>query len=223
MKREIIPPGRSTPLRKNGNKTQEILLNGESYEGTFLINGSFFITRKLKNSDLLVKPNDYYMLINVGEDETPVYYSEDLLEQEIIYDPFKFEDSEKIDFTEEYFKEHFDIPKGYIDTLPKWYSFKFTYPDYNLIFISPQLGISIQIHDKRNEYWEIIQGDPIILNGNQVHYFVKGGTTFEIPIGTYHTVINPNIASFIVLKERWSGSFDERDIERVFNPNNYKQ
>ncbi|MHA1146975.1 MAG: hypothetical protein ACTSR8_01895 [Promethearchaeota archaeon] len=221
MKVDKIAPGRSTPLRKNGDRIQKVILDGEYYDTMFLINGSSFITRKITNDDLLVKPYDCYMLINNGEEEAMVAYSEDLLEQEIIYDPYKYENSEKQNLTEDYFKEYYKVPEGYIDTLPKWYSFKFTYPDYNLIFIRPQLGISIQIHDQRNEFWEIIRGEPIILNGNQVHYFVKAETKFEIPIGTYHTVINPNPDAYVVLKERWSGSFDEKDIERVFNPNNY--
>ena len=221
MKRETIPPKRGSPLRKNGTRVQEILLDGEYYESTFLIKGNSFITRKITNADLLVAPGDNYMIMNMGDEEITVYYSEDLSELEILYDPYKYENSEKTDFNADYFKEKFEVPEGYIDTLPKWYSFKFTYPDYNLIFIRPELGISIQIHKHRNEYWEILDGNPIIINGPNVHYFVSNGTKFEIPIGTYHTVINPNSEKFVVLKESWSGEFDEEDINRVYNPNHY--
>ena len=93
-----------------------------------------------------------------------------------------------------------------------------------MIFIRPQLGISIQIHDHRNEFWEILQGNPIILNGDKVHYYVEDGAVFEIPINTYHTVINPNSAphEFVLLKERWSGTFEEEDISRIYNPNDYR-
>ncbi len=221
MKREKIPPKRGTPLRRNGPSILEILLNSENYESTFLLNGASFLTGKITNDDLLVEANDYFMTINIGEEEIPVYYSDDISEFEIIYDPYKYENSEKVNFTPEDFRDILNIPEGHVDTLPKWYSFKFTYPDYNLIFVKPGLGLSIQIHNQRNEFWEILRGRPIIINGNRVHYFVENKTNFEIPIGTYHSVINPNSDRFVVIKERWSGHFDEEDIERVYNPNNY--
>ena len=221
MKKENILPKRGTPLRKNGSRTQEILLNNEYCETTFLINGISFITRKITNDDLLVEPNDYYMLLNIGDTEIEVAYSENVEELEIIYDPYKYEDSEKFDFKSEDFKGIYEIPEGYIDTLPKWYSFKFTYPEHNLIFVRPGLGISIQIHDHRNEFWEILLGNPVIINGNKVHYFVEKNSKFEIPIGTYHSIINPNLKEFVIIKESWSGTFDELDISRVFNPNHY--
>lgn len=87
----------------------------------------------------------------------------------------------------------------------------------------PGFGLSIQKHEYRSEFWEIIEGRPIIINGNKVHYFVENGTKFENPNNTYHSVINPNafVKEFVILKEKWSGKFDEKDIERVFNPNHY--
>ncbi|GAG36329.1 unnamed protein product, partial [marine sediment metagenome] len=41
---------------------------------------------------------------------------------------------------------------------------------------------------------------------------------------SYHSVINSNRDKdkFVIIKERWSGSFDEDDIIRVFNPNNFR-
>ena len=88
----------------------------------------------------------------------------------------------------------------------------------------PEFGLSIQTHKYRNEFWEIIEGHPIIINGNKVYYFVENGTMFENPINVYHSVINPNsdVKEFVVLKEKWSGKFDEKDIERAFNPNHYE-
>ena len=60
-------------------------------------------------------------------------------------------------------REEHPIPDGYIDTLPKWYSIKYTYPDFNYIFVCPGLGISIQVDSMREEYWEVLEGHPIIL------------------------------------------------------------
>ncbi|MFX0136982.1 MAG: hypothetical protein ACFFDN_25310, partial [Candidatus Hodarchaeota archaeon] len=137
---------------------------------------------------------------------------------------YKYRYLKKINYKPELFREIYNVPKGYIDTLPKWYSFKFIYPDYNLIFIRPEFGLSIQIHKYRNEYWEILDGKPIIINGNTVHYFVESGKKFQNLINTYHSIINPNKKEnkFVVIKEKWNGIFDEKDIERVFNPNQYK-
>ncbi|MFW9820212.1 MAG: hypothetical protein ACFFE5_11435, partial [Candidatus Thorarchaeota archaeon] len=142
---------------------------------------------------------------------------------EIIYDPYKFEFSKKVNLDSILFEENYNIPNGYIDTLPKWYSFKFTYPNYNLIFVKPEFGLSIQLHHYRSESWEIIQGKPIVISNNKLDYFVKSGSTFYNPANTYHTIINPNkkVGKFILIKEKWDGEFDENDIERVYNPNNY--
>jgi len=219
---QIIAAGRSTYLKKNGKKELKISLSQNTIDDVIILNGSSVIIEDLSNSDLIVKPNDYYMIISKISTEIEITYSEDVFNHEIVFNPYKFENSEKVNYKPEEIKHIFDIPEGYIETLPKWYSFKFTYPSYNLIFVRPELGISIQSHNLRNEYWEIIEGEPIIINGNDVHYFVKNGSKFEIPIGTLHSVINPNQDKFVVLKERWDGKFDEDDITREFNPNNYK-
>ncbi len=224
MKKEILHAKRGTYLRKNGPKTLEILIKRKDLKNIFLIIGTAFITENISESDLNVDPDEYYMIINNKNGEIEIHYNHDISNHEIIYNPYKFENSEKINFEPELFIEKYKIPSGYIDTLPKWYSFKFTYPNYNMIFIRPELGISIQKHEYRTEYWEIIDGKPIIINGNTVHYFVEKGTKFQSTINTYHSVINPNKDKdkFVVLKEKWSGKFDENDIERVYNPNHYR-
>ncbi|UCD02317.1 MAG: hypothetical protein JSV23_04715 [Promethearchaeota archaeon] len=223
MEKENILPQRSTSLRKTGSKELKISINGERLQDIFLINGTCFITEGISNSDLKIKPNSYYMIINNGKNKLKIYYSQDISNYKIIYDPYKYESSIKIKFKPELFKKRYHIPKGYIDTLPKWYSFKFTYPDYNLIFVRPEFGLSIQIHKYRNEYWEIVEGEPIIINGKKVYYFVQTGMTFKNPINTYHSIINPNQEKnkFVMIRERWNGIFDENDIKRLFNPNKY--
>jgi len=221
MKKKIILPERSTSLRKNGSQELRISFKKNNTKGVYIINGSSFITENNLGSILIIKPENHYMFINKEEYPIEITYSRDISNHEVIYDPYKYEDSEKINFKAEFFKRKYRIPKGYVDTLPKWYSFKFTYPDHNLIFIRPEYGLSIQIHKYRNELWEILDGNPIILNGNTVYYNVKSGTKFKIPTNTFHTVINPNKKRFVILKEQWSGNFNEEDISRVFNPNNY--
>jgi mannose-6-phosphate isomerase-like protein (cupin superfamily) len=121
------------------------------------------------------------------------------------------------------FCKKYNVPGGYIDILNKWYSIKFTYPDYNLIYIKPETGISIQIHQFRDEHWKILEGNPIIINANLVHYFAEKGTEFLNAKMMYHSVLNPNKnpEQFVIIEEKWSGKFDEEDITRLFNPNNY--
>lgn len=223
MIKEIISPKRGTVLRKNGNQNLTISVIQSYYEKLFLINGTSFHVKNLSDSDFLIKPNDHYMIINNGNDKLEINYNHDISYHEIIYDPYKYEKLLKVVFKHEDFKDIYDIPHGYIDTLPKWYSFKFTYPEYNLIFIKPELGLSIQTHQKRNETWEILDGNPIIIIGDKVHYYAKKGMIFQNPIKSYHSIINPskNPKDFVILKESWSGTFDEKDIERIFNPNQY--
>ncbi|MFX0069828.1 MAG: hypothetical protein ACFFAO_01945 [Candidatus Hermodarchaeota archaeon] len=221
--KEIIYPQKSTVLRKNNDQKLKLFINEDQLKSVFLINNTRFITENLSLFDLEINPHDYYMIINNANDAIEIEYDLDVSNHQIVYNPFKHENSEKINLKEEFFKERFKVPKGYIDTLPKWYSFKFTYPEYNLIFIKPELGISIQIHESRSESWEIIAGKPIILSGNIVYYYVKKGTIIQHSENTYHTIINPNKdpEAFVMVKERWSGNFMEEDIQRVFNPNNY--
>ena len=222
MFKEIILGKRGTVLRENTNQELQISLDKEKIKKIFLVNGTNFLTNNISTSDLLIKPNDYYMIINNNTEPIEVKYSLDISKHKVLYDPYKFENLKKRNITADEIKDLFNIPDNYIDTLPKWYSFKFTYDDYNLIFVKPQIGISFQIHKRRKEFWEILEGKPIILNGNRVYYFVEKNTKLQIPINTYHSVINPNLDKFVIIKERWSGHFDEEDITRVFNPNHYQ-
>ncbi|NVM35140.1 MAG: hypothetical protein HWN81_06060 [Candidatus Lokiarchaeota archaeon] len=224
MNQENIPTQRSTLLRKTDNKELKIDINQKQLQGIFLINGSDFRTKGIPASDLLIKPYSYYMVINKGNNLLNIQYNQDISNHEVIYDPYKYETSQRKLFEPDWFKERYSIPVGYIDTLPKWYSFKFTYPDFNLIFIRPEFGLSIQTHKYRDESWEILKGNPIIISGNKVHYFVEADSIFQNPINTYHSIINPNKekTQFVLIKERWKGDFDEYDIDRVFNPNYYE-
>jgi len=224
MQNELVPAKRGTFLRKNGNEELEISLDRKDLGKIFLINEVNFKTEDISKTDLIIEPYSYYMIINKGNEEIELFYSLNISDHEIVYNPYKYENGEKVNFQPDKFKQRFHVPEGYIDTLPKWYSFKFTYNDYNLIFVKPEMGLSIQKHNSRNETWEILEGNPIIINGNKVYYNAKNGSKFQIPIDTYHSIINSNKEAnkFVLLKERWSGNFDENDITRVFNPNNYK-
>ncbi|MFX1364375.1 MAG: hypothetical protein ACFFCE_00835 [Promethearchaeota archaeon] len=224
MFNENIPINRSTLLRKTHSKELIIEINPKQLSDIFLINGSDFKTKGIKESDLVIKPNSYYMIVNKGKRSLNIKYNQDISKHQIVYNPYKYETSQRILLESDWFKERYCIPKGYINILPKWYSFKFTYLDFNLIFIRPEFGLSIQVHKYRNESWEILEGKPIIISGSDVYYFVEAGSTFQNPINTYHSIINPNKDEnkFVLIKEKWNGKFDENDIDRVFNPNHFE-
>lgn len=223
MYREVILPERSNSLRRNNSKELILSISSERLKDIFLINGNSFKTEEIKDPDLIIKAYDFYMIINNGKEPINIQYNNDNSNHHIIYDPYVHENSEKINFSAERFIERYNIPKDYIDTLPKWYSFKFTYSNYNLIFVKPEFGLSIQLHRNRNEFWEILDGKPIIINKNKIHYYVEKGTKFQNKINSFHSVINPNRGTdqFVLIKERWDGIFDENDIHRIFNPNQY--
>jgi mannose-6-phosphate isomerase-like protein (cupin superfamily) len=212
---------RGTPLRKNKSQGLTIDIESNKLDSIFLINGKSFKTEGIANSDLKFTPNSYYMVINRGKKPLRLKFNQDISKHQIIYDPYKFEFSKKPNLEGKFFEENYNIPNNYIDTLPKWYSFKFTYSNYNLIFIKPEYGLSIQLHNYRNEFWEILEGRPIVIIKDEVHYFVENGSFFNNPRNTYHSIINPNKEhdKYVIIKERWEGNFDENDIRRDFNPN----
>jgi len=223
MKEEIIQPGRGTHLRKNDKKELRIILDSNRLDNIFLINNYNFYSQNLKKANLIVKPNDFYMLINKSDEEIEVSYSNDFSNHRTVYNPYKFELSEKVKIDPVRFSKKHNVPNGFLDVLNKWYSIKFTYSDYNLIYVKPGIGISIQTHRFRSETWRILKGKPIIINANRVYYFVKAETKFINAKMMYHSILNPNDdpEQFVIVEERWSGEFNEEDIVRVFNPNNY--
>ncbi|MHA1805528.1 MAG: hypothetical protein ACTSU4_13505 [Promethearchaeota archaeon] len=218
---ESLTPERGTCLRVNDSTPLRIELDPPIKENILIINGQEFFYGKLSEEKLKIAPNTPYMIINKSKMTITLRYNKEISTHSILYNPYKFENNNlKIIDSTEFQKTH-EIPEGYVDILAKWYSIKFTYPQYNLIYIKPEMGISIQKHALRDEIWEALGGNPIILSGNKVYYFVKEGEKFTNKKGDFHAIFNPNTDRYVILKEYWSGHFDEEDIERVFNPNKY--
>jgi mannose-6-phosphate isomerase-like protein (cupin superfamily) len=164
------------------------------------------------------------MLLNLGGNPVTFQITPDPAPADVIYDPYLFEQNLPPEVDPAAFRDEqsvVTIPEDFTDTLAKWYSVKYSYPTYNLIFVRPGLGISFQVHARRGEHWEILAGTPIVIAGPQVTYDAALGTEFDLPQGTLHGIINPSADEWAALKETWSGEFDEEDIERVFNPNHY--
>ncbi len=221
MNVETLSPDRGTCLRINDASPLIMKISPPKHENLLVINGNSFYQKNLSGFQLKIASNDPYMVINKNDEQITLHYSKDVSLQRILYDPYKYEKELKVLIEAEQFKRNHEVPDGYIDILAKWYSIKFTYPTYNLIYIKPEMGISFQKHEQREEYWEVMGGEPIILSGNQVEYFVKKGARFCNPKGGFHGIINPDKKYYAIIKESWGGNFDEADIERVFNPNHY--
>ena len=222
LQNEIIKPKRGSPLRKNNENGLTLNLDSVKFDRILMINQNRFIS-DITTEDLHIKPLNYYMVINNSNFPVEISYNEDISDHKILYDPYLFENSEKKPLNPDDFLKKYSVPEGYFDILAKWYSIKFSYDNYNLIFIKSGLGISIQTHKNRSENWTIIAGHPIIINIHRVYYFVDIGSKFSTPKNSLHSVINPiqNQDEYVIIKETWSGIFEENDIQRVFNPNNY--
>ncbi|MHA1796357.1 MAG: hypothetical protein ACTSUK_09595 [Promethearchaeota archaeon] len=139
----------------------------------------------------------------------------------ILYNPYLLENKPHETIDPSKILSQFSVPTGYTDILAKWYSVKFTYPSFNLIFLQPGLGISLQTHQLREEHWKIQQGHPIIIVGSKVYLQTSPKQEFHIPLGSKHTIINPSASEWVILEETYTGTFDEEDITRLFNPNRY--
>lgn len=79
--------------------------------------------------------------------------------------------------------------------------------------ILPDKAISLQYHNKRSEYWTVVQGSALAsLNGKVATYNV--GESFHVPLGALHRVYN-NGTGMLVCIEVQTGECREEDIIRV--------
>jgi len=81
-----------------------------------------------------------------------------------------------------------------------------------LLKISPKKKLSLQIHKKRDEFWQVIAGECEIIIGNKKTQ-AKNGDRFFIPRNTVHRIIGGNKASEIL--EVSFGKWLVNDIERL--------
>ncbi|UYP47288.1 hypothetical protein NEF87_003573 [Candidatus Lokiarchaeum ossiferum] len=234
MSQIILTTGRGTKLRQNDSSLMTLNITPKDPKEKSQLNQVMMILEDIlipinhvgiASTDgikVTIPPENAYMVLNTSETTICVETGEiDYTQHSILYDPYLYEHEDHVDYDSAEFIKTYDIPAGYTDVLPKWYSIKFSYPEFNLIFVRPGLGISLQSHAKREEYWEIAAGEPIVISGSKVSYNNPQGTKFYIPLGNLHTIINPSKDVWVILKETYKGNFDEKDIVRVFNPNHY--
>ena len=77
--------------------------------------------------------------------------------------------------------------------------------------IIPGGELSLQTHKERKEYWFVLEGSPIITQGDKV-FVAEKGTEIFIEQGQAHRIAAENETA--VLLEIAYGNFDENDIIR---------
>ena len=81
-----------------------------------------------------------------------------------------------------------------------------------IINVKPNEQLSLQFHNKRDEFWQIVQGQALIIIGDKV---IEGKTDdeFFIPKKTNHRIETKD--SSVKILEVSYGHFDENDIVRL--------
>lgn len=83
-----------------------------------------------------------------------------------------------------------------------------------VIYVMPGQALSLQSHQRREEYWQIVKGSGTIQLGDSVHP-VSPGSTFFIPKGCKHRMTNTSADETLIFTEVQLGDyFGEDDIER---------
>lgn len=194
-----------------------------------VLNDQFLPIQKISpdinfHGEIYIPSQTPFMFVNLLE--RPISFqingllSDDSLQ--ILFDPYRYEQETHENLDPETVKlNYLDLRTDYLDILTKWYSVKFTFSDYNIIFLRPGAGISFQSHQLRSENWEILKGNPIVIVDNHVYYNINPDQIIQIDYKMLHSILNPSNTDWVVLKETYSGQFDENDITRIYNPNQY--
>jgi len=80
-----------------------------------------------------------------------------------------------------------------------------------IIKVNPNEELSLQSHNKREEFWHVIKGDGIFEVGDK-KYIVEEGLEQYIPLQTKHKMISGSLGLEVL--EITFGEFDELDIIR---------
>ena len=129
-----------------------------------------------------------------------------LLMQDIKYSPtFAFEtlDNHIVDF------EVFGRPWGFYKTM-----FMNDFSQAKIIKVNPHSRLSLQKHEKREEYWVVVYGEGIVQIDESIKS-IKSGDTLFIPKGSIHRVENPTDNSLFISEIQLGTYFGEDDIIRI--------
>ena len=89
-------------------------------------------------------------------------------------------------------------------------------PDHKVkrITVFPGQRLSYQRHFKRSEHWYIIEGEAVVtLNGDEIK--LKCCQAIELPVGTWHRIMNPAQKNLVFIEVQTGEYFGEDDIERI--------
>jgi len=83
-----------------------------------------------------------------------------------------------------------------------------------VIYVSPEQKLSLQSHQRREEYWIVVHGKGLIQIGESIHPVAPGGTYF-IPKECKHRLENTSASDTLIITEVQLGDyFGEDDIYR---------
>ncbi len=103
-----------------------------------------------------------------------------------------------------------------ITTKRPWGSFtRFTNNEpstVKLLHVNKGEQLSLQYHEKREEFWKVIEGSPKIVVGEET-FVAQVGDEFNVAIKVKHRISAPN--DNVVILEISRGEFDEDDIVRL--------
>lgn len=81
-----------------------------------------------------------------------------------------------------------------------------------LLYVNKGESLSLQYHNKRDEFWKVISGNPLI-EIDELKEKANPGDIFETKAGSKHRISAPD--NDVVILEISLGEFDEEDIVRV--------
>lgn len=81
------------------------------------------------------------------------------------------------------------------------------------IEVLPGKRLSLQSHEKRSEFWIILEGQGLMTLGN-LKYVIKAGDKVKIPIGTKHRIENTCRDPLRFVEIQTGSYFGEDDIKR---------
>jgi len=79
--------------------------------------------------------------------------------------------------------------------------------------INAKSSISLQSHNKRSEHWTVINGAPIVTNGNNKTTLMKNESIY-IPKNAKHRIENPNDGIVEIIEVQVGDYIEEDDIIR---------
>ncbi len=81
-----------------------------------------------------------------------------------------------------------------------------------LLFINKGEQLSLQYHEKREEFWRVLSGNPLVLIDDR-EIQAKPDDEFDIKIKSKHRISAP--VDDVVILEIAKGNFEEDDIVRL--------